>query len=260
MSTPLVLSDDLSAELKKRNLTLVCATDVENFLDLSDVVTLPSWPEFMMNDSVANKHWRALNERFPQFQFALIDGETEKWITVGNSIPIHFSGQLESLPDAGWDWAVLAGIEAKAPPNLLCALAIQILPEYRGQSLSTLMIRVMKEIGLNTGLDKLVAPVRPNKKSDYPLLPMETYIKWSREGLPFDPWLRVHQRLGARILKVCPEAMRIVGSISEWMEWTGLSFQSSGDYIIPGALSPISIDMDKDEGIYIEPNVWMLHK
>ena len=33
----------------------------------------------------------------------------------------------------------------------------------------------------------------------------------------------------------------------------------SGKYIIPGALNPIEMNIEKYEGIYIEPNVWMQH-
>ncbi len=253
------LSPQLQAELDQRKLKLIQACEMEGFVDAADVVTVPSWPEFMLNDTVANSNWYPMHTKFPEFQFALVQTDTEKWIAVGNSIPVHFEGPLEELPDAGWDWAVLNGMAAERPANLLSALAIQILPDYRGGGLSTIMIQVMQEIGLSYGLSKLIAPVRPNKKSDYPLTPMALYIEWSKEDMPFDPWLRVHHRMGARILKVCPEAMRIPGTIKSWEEWTGMSFQSSGDYIVPGALSPVTIDVDNDSGVYIEANVWMLH-
>ncbi len=259
MTAPLKLSSRLINELASRNLELIRATDVDGFLDKADVVSIPSWPEFMMHDSVANKYWGALNEQHSDFQYALIDQTTQKWVAVGNSIPVSFSESLERLPDAGWDWALLSGVEASDPPNLLCALAIQILPEFRGGGLSTLMIEIMKEIGQHFGLNQLIAPVRPNKKCDYPLIQMEIYIEWSRAGEKFDPWLRVHERLGARILKVCPQAMEISGTVHEWQEWTGLVFQASGQYIVPGALNPITINVENDHGVYIEPNVWMLH-
>ncbi len=255
----MILSTHLQTELDRRKLKLVQATEMSDFLEAADVVSIPSWPEFMMNDTVANSNWRPMHDKFQEFQFALLERDTEKWIAVGNSIPLHYDGALEDLPDAGWDWAILTGMAAKQPPNILCALAIQILPAYRGGGLSSVMIKVMHEIGQYHGLNQLLAPVRPNKKSDYPLTPMELYIEWTKDGQPFDPWLRVHHRLGARILKVCPEAMRIPGTIKSWEEWTGLSFQSSGDYIIPGALSPVKIDIENDRGVYIEANVWMLH-
>jgi len=255
----MILTNALQKELNNRNLSFIQATDVEGFIDAADEVSIPSWPEFMMQDTVANTHWYPMNKQFPEFQFALLETGSQKWIAVGNSIPVSFDGALEDLPDRGWDWALESGVKAENPANLLCALAIQILPEYRGSRLSSLMIRIMREIGLSQGLDKLIAPVRPNRKSVYPLTPMNVYIEWLKKGRPFDPWLRVHHRLGARIIKVCPEAMYISGSIESWQKWTGLTFLTSGDYIVPGALSPVQIDVESDRGEYVEANVWMIH-
>lgn len=122
------------------------------------------------------------------------------------------------------------------------------------------MVTAMRAIGTSKGFKHLVAPVRPNQKSKYPLTSIDDYITWTNEeGLPFDAWLRVHARAGARILKPCHQAMTIRGTRAEWEEWTGLKFPQSGPYHIPGALNPMNMDVEKDEGIYIEPNVWMAH-
>ena len=40
----------------------------------------------------------------------------------------------------------------------------------------------------------------------------------------------------------------------------GLTFPDSGEYIVPGALNPISADVERDEAEYVEPNVWMHHR
>jgi hypothetical protein len=32
-----------------------------------------------------------------------------------------------------------------------------------------------------------------------------------------------------------------------------------GTYVVPGALVPVEIDRERDEGVYVEPNVWMHH-
>jgi hypothetical protein len=64
----------------------------------------------------------------------------------------------------------------------------------------------MKAAAADHGLGALIAPVRPTLKDRYPLTPMERYALWERDdGLPFDPWLRVHRRLGARFLAIAPE-------------------------------------------------------
>ena len=54
--------------------------------------------------------------------------------------------------------------------------------------------------------------------------------------------------------------MRISGSVAEWEDWTKLVFPESGTYVVPGALVPVEIDRERDEGVYVEPNVWMHHK
>ena len=51
-----------------------------------------------------------------------------------------------------------------------------------------------------------------------------------------------------------------VGTVAEWEEWTGLAFPESGEYVIRGALNPVVVDRDRDEGILTEPNAWMIHK
>jgi hypothetical protein len=92
------------------------------------------------------------------------------------------------------------------------------------------------------------------------LTSIDDYIKWKTdEGLPFDAWLRVHARAGAWIIRPCHEAMVIRGTHVKWEKWTGLRFPQSGEYVIPGALNPMKMNLEKDEGIYVEPNVWLVH-
>ncbi len=108
-----------------------------------------------------------------------------------------------------------------------------------------------------------IAPVRPSLKSRYPLIPIERYVEWrqgAQNDAPFDPWLRTHWRLGARVLCVAPASMVITGTVAEWEDWAGMRFPESGRYVVPGALEPIAIDRDHDLGRYIEPNVWMRHR
>jgi hypothetical protein len=106
----------------------------------------------------------------------------------------------------------------------------------------------------------LIAPVRPSWKERYPLVPIDRYAAWRRaDGLLFDPWMRVHERLGASVLKVEPRSLQITGTVAEWEEWTELSYPESGDYWFPSGLATVAIDRDADSGRYWEPNVWMRH-
>ena len=108
---------------------------------------------------------------------------------------------LRACPDGGVD-AVVEARFAEEPPSrhVLCALQILIAARPPRPGLSSRMVRRMGEIGREHGLDRLIAPVRPNLKHRYPLVPMERYITWRRDdGTHLDPWLRTHERLGAEI-------------------------------------------------------------
>jgi GNAT superfamily N-acetyltransferase len=217
----------------------------------------------MMHDPIANENWHELFDRFEEYQFAMWDTEPERMAAMGNSLPFRWDQPLEALPALGWDWVFLKAIEDHengVAPNIQSAIQIAIHPDYQGQGLSMKMVRAMGAIGRSKGFKHLVAPVRPNQKSTYPLTSIDDYIRWTTdEGLPFDAWLRVHVRAGARIIKPCHEAMTIRGTRAQWEQWTGLKFLQSGEYYIPGALNPLKMNIEKDDGIYIEPNVWMVH-
>ncbi|HEY5987975.1 MAG TPA: hypothetical protein VIV12_16620 [Streptosporangiaceae bacterium] len=110
------------------------------------------------------------------------------------------------------------------------------------------------------GWTQLIAPVRPNWKARYPLVPVHRYAAWTRpDGLPFDPWLWVHARLGGRILGAEPESLRISGPVAQWEGWVQMALPESGRYVFPGGLALLHVDRAGDVGLYYEPNVWVGH-
>jgi hypothetical protein len=122
------------------------------------------------------------------------------------------------------------------------------------------MIAAMARIARDHGLARLIAPLRPTWKERYPLTPIERYATWTREdGLPFDPWMRTHVRLGAEILRPEPESLRIAGTVAEWESWIDLPLPESGEYVFPHGLAPLEVDREADLGLYYEPNVWVSH-
>ena len=243
---------------------IVTGKDRENLIKLQDEIILPAWPEFMLHDSYVNHYWMKLYNRFLEYQFVLLEKRTERLLAVGNAMPLTWDGNIDDLPDEGLDGVLeyaFDNLDSGKEYNILCAFQIVVAPDLTGEGLSYEAVKTMIDIGRNNGLHTLVAPVRPNRKSQYPMTPMENYINWQNdEGLPFDGWMRVHSRLGARIIKVCPKSMLIEGTIGEWEKWTGMKLPESGKYIVPGALVPVNIDKQNDKGTYIEPNVWMAHR
>jgi GNAT superfamily N-acetyltransferase len=205
-----------------------------------------AWPRFLLHDPVSNEHWHRLFDEFAEFQFVAVEeGEV---LAEGCAIPVA------GMPHA-WRQAFLTEGEA----DRLCAIQVLVSLEHQGRGLARPMLEHMRGLARGRGWE-LVAPVRPTWKERYPLAPIERYATWRRDdGLLFDPWLRAHEHLGADVIGTAGEAMVIPGSIAEWQEWTGLSFPESGPYVVPGALVPVDVDVERDEGLYDEPCVWMRH-
>lgn len=220
-----------------------------------------AWPRFLRDDAV-NALWSRLYTDFPQFQLAL-SGRDGRVVAIGNTVPFAWNGTRRGLPDRLADVLARAsrGRERGTTPTALVALAAIVDPSERGKGWSTRLVRAMARLAASRGLRALLAPVRPASKGDYPLTPMSEYAGWRRpDGTPFDPWLRVHWRLGARTLRVTPRGNTVHARIGEWEEWTGLLFPASGRYVVPGAFQPIRVDRRCDRVHYEEANVWMLHR
>ncbi len=214
------------------------------------------WPEFMLHWEC--KEWFHLFSTFSSFQVVLM--EEEELIAFGHTIPFYWEGSIEHIPD---NLNALIGMAAEArknsmKPNVLLALAVCVSPDHNGRGLSSEVLKLMKEIGGKHEISTLIVPVRPTLKAKYPLIPISDYSKWTREdGLPFDPWLRIHRRLGAEVFKTGDESMVIKGSVNEWEAWTKMKMYQTGNYIIEGALNPVEIDMEKNTGVYTDPCIWV---
>ncbi len=214
-------------------------------------------PEYNNHGDVLDRYWPRLTEERPEFQFHLVD-ERERVLARVRSIPVRWDGTIGDLP-AGIDGAIARGFD-EGGANVLCALVIMIPRQLQGRGLSARALEAMLEVARRHDLTSLIAPVRPSWKERYPLVPIERYSAWRRaDGLLFDPWMRVHERLGAAVLKPEPRSLRITGTVAEWEEWTAMTFPESGTYWFPGGLATLAVDREADQGSYWEPNVWMGH-
>jgi GNAT superfamily N-acetyltransferase len=218
-----------------------------------------AWDAFL--DGAPWDHWDALFDVFADFQVVLCDPH-EVVVGFGHTVPFAWDGTVADLPPL-LDEVIERALEDRErarPMTALCALAAVVAPGQQRRGLSTLLVRQMRALAAEHGADALVVPVGPTLKHRYPLTPMERYMHWKRpEGSPFDPWIRVHWKLGAELLGVAPITAISTGSVADWEKWTGMSFPETGRYVVPGALQPVEIDRERDLGRYEDPGVWMRH-
>lgn len=233
--------------------------DKPELRDQIDQLSAQAWPPFLLHGNVGR--WHLLFELFAPYQLLWCDA-ADNVLAVGHSVPLVWDGSLADLPSTideilGRAERVVASQQA---PNVFSALAAMVRSDQRGRHLSPVIIQAMKYLAQQQACSALIAPVRPSWKSRYPLTAMERYVTWRRsDGMLFDPWLRVHERLGARPLGIAPNALTVAGTVREWEEWTAMAFPESGRYVIPGALQPVEIDCEQDRGWYADPNYWMAH-
>jgi GNAT superfamily N-acetyltransferase len=235
-------------------LKLVRYSDRRDLIERRDRLS-GSFPTYMHHNEPGGRYWARLYEEHPDFQLALLDGDA--LVAELHSVPTPWDGSDADLP-SGWDDAFSRTFESEREPTVLCALAIAILPERRGEQLSSRMIDAMRQAARTHDLRELIAPVRPTLKELYPLIPIERFVDWRRDdGTHLDPWIRVHERVGGEIIGVAPHSMVIEAPKGDWEDWTGLQLPDDGTYVIPGMLSPLEVR--NGIGRHVEPNVWMRH-
>jgi GNAT superfamily N-acetyltransferase len=228
-------------------------------------LTAGGWPTFMLNDPTADLYYEDVESTYPEHVLlAYSPYAPEIPLARAFSVPFHWDRPVEELPAGGWDWVVRQSCADRLhgrSVTMVSALEITIRPDHRGTGLSTLLLNKMRENVARLGFPDLVAPVRPNGKHRVPLMPMADYLRRVRpDGLPDDPWLRVHIRAGGRIIRIAPLSMVIPGTLAQWREWTGLAFDLAGQVIVPEALGPVECFPNEDRAVYVESNVWVHHR
>jgi GNAT superfamily N-acetyltransferase len=213
-------------------------------------------PEFAGAGAAVVAHWAKLRTELPQLQLVLWDDQADRVVGRASTLPAR---EAEGLPGGIDDMLELwFGAGPRPEPDVLSAMVAVVDRSRQGEGLSRLLLEAMRDLAAREGFSSLIAPVRPTRKDRYPLIPLERYARWTRgDGLLFDPWLRLHARLGAELLEVCPASMRIEGTAAEWEAWTGMVLPEDGSYVVPGALVPVEVRDGR--GVYVEPNVWMRH-
>jgi GNAT superfamily N-acetyltransferase len=225
------------------------------------------WPRFMQQDPVADLFYSRAATTYAAYTLLALDpDDPEHPVARSCSVPFALGADVgrPQLPDDGWDgvirWAWLDELAGRAPTHV-SALEVAIRPDLRGTGLASVLLEAKRANVARLGFTDLVAPVRPSRKTHEPRTPMREYAARRRDdGLPEDPWLRLHVRVGGTVERVCPRAMTIAGSLDEWRSWTGLPFDTDGEVEVPFALNPVHVSLDQDHAVYVEPGVWVHHR
>jgi hypothetical protein len=220
-------------------------------------------PAFLAHDEVGLlASAELLRARWPEYFVVVTQGGRVVARAVSVPVAMGVNGRNE-LPDHGWDaallWAVDDALRGRQP-TCVVALDIQVAATRRGEGISGVALAALRENAARLGFPELVAPVRPAGKAREPFTDLTEYAGRTRpDGLPADPWIRVHVRAGGRIVRSAPYSMTVHGTLAQWRAWTGLPFDREGPVPVPGGLAPVLVSQASDLGVYVEPNVWIRH-
>lgn len=220
-----------------------------------------AFPTIILKSALIQQQWKKIEQYFPSHQIFAFSSENEL-IGFVNTIPFSWQKDAHELPNDGWDWMVEKGIkdyESNTKANSLGGLQIIITKKYLGQGFSKILIAKAKELKNNNAYNNLFIPIRPTFKHKFASMPMEEYLNYKEKNKIFDPWIRTHVNSGASIIKICHNSMNVKGPIQFWEEIHKSKISKSGPILIKGALSPIAIDIENNQGEYREPNIWIAY-
>ncbi|MFI8103048.1 N-acetyltransferase [Streptomyces sp. NPDC086023] len=223
-----------------------------------------TWPAFAVEDPIG---WLLFGRIATELQDYVLVATDPGGAVVARAFSVPFAldrpGRGE-LPARGWDQILLwafSDLRHGVAPDTVSAIEVNIEQDHVGSGISGRMLAAMRENARSRGFREVVAPVRPNAKHLEPEADIHEYAFRTRpDGLPHDPWLRVHVRAGATVEKVAPASMTITGSLDDWRTWTGLPFDTRGPVTVPGALVPVRCEPEQGYAVYVEPNIWVRHR
>lgn len=203
------------------------------------------------------------------FTLYVVETATGRLAAVANAAPVAVEGTPADLPDEGWGWQVTrahAVLRQGARARYLGAFAVSVSPLFRGRGVSALALRGFQALARHHGLDGVIAPVRPPTKAERPDEPIETFLARTLpdgSGLPADPWLRTHLRVGGRIIRPARRAMVVDRPLGMWEVWLGRPLDRhesmpGTSFHVSGALAPVLV-REGGRGLYEEPGVWVHH-
>ena len=250
---------DISLEKGKKNLAYKTLyktyTPKRIFPDLRDFRTGP----YVFNKIKLN--WIIFTEFNEKENFYSLAGH-------GITCKIKWDGKIENLPKDGWSGATIKCHNdnlKKVESNTSVGLLIHISKKYRDKKISGLIAEKMKSLAIKNK-NLLIIPLRPSSRyeKEYCTMSFQKFCELKREdGLPMDLWLRQHEKLGAKVLKISSTSHQHSMSLSAFYElFKYEKIEKTGYYIvnIHGGWQNVYINLEINIVVINEGCVWVQHK
>lgn len=211
------------------------------------------WPTFnqMAEGSIAIDYDQ-------RFHLVARDPDRDMLVATIDGIEFDWDGDPQNLPDRGWTEIIEKGLEGTGKTDWVAALGTSILPEYQQFGLSRILLEKLVSLAKSLGYKGVLAPVRPVYRWRALHLSLDEYADFRlKNGEHFDPWLRVHERIGGEIIGTCPGSAIFTAPVSDWQDWSKMKLPNRGRVLVPNAINYLEIQ--NGIGTLKEDSIWVTH-
>lgn len=202
-----------------------------------------------------------------KLNWIIIIDENNNLLSHGMLCKIFWDGSVDSLPEDGWTGSTITSYKnemEKIKNNTMVGLFAHVTKKFRDKKLSGELIESMKKLAKKYNY-KLIIPLRPPSRyqKEYCSMDFEKFCNLKREdGMPVDPWFRLHRKLNAKFLKISKTSHQRAMSISTFYKLFGKkNIEKTGyyDFEIFGNWHNIYIDLSLSVVVMNEGCQWVEH-
>lgn len=170
-----------------------------------EAIQRASFPTLAPNELMGAQHFLAHQQVFPQGQHAVIERSSQKVVASSTDFRTkvdfyHLGHRFIEVAGGGW----LSGHDPHG--DWLYGADIGVLPQYRGQGLSTLLYQARQDLVQRLGLKGHVAGAMPKGYGAVQeQMPIEAYVAEVVCGHRTDPVLSVQLKRGYRVWGIIPD-------------------------------------------------------
>jgi GNAT superfamily N-acetyltransferase len=182
--------------------------------------------------------------------------ESDLPVAVVRAVTLAWDGTSAGAPASGAGEALDRAGEPEA--DTLAVLDVTVAYGARGRGLGPRILSELEQQRARLGLQRTLLLQRPHTKAAYPLVPFARYASFLRaDGQPFDPWFRAAWRAGFVPVLGVDRSLNARADLASWTRWLGVEVPGSGPYLVDGAIKPAIVEVERDEGRYREPHLWV---
>lgn len=197
--------------------------------------------------------------------------ETSSQELVGHGVTtrLNWDRNPATVPD-GWQGSVRrsyvnAHVDG-APRNTLVGLFIRVEESSRQHGWAGNLIGEMKRLAHRRGMEALIIPLRPplRYEKEYAALPLTEFAALRRpDGQPLDHWIRIHVRLGAKVIGLCETSHQHALPLKDFRQLVSQDPIARSGYLLvrqkDGGWYNVYVDLEREFALINQGCVWVEH-